>query len=98
MYLSILIWSLIATVVAAKLDKNLTKLIGGDFEKGGHYDDWHEYYNGRKTMYKIFTVISIVPFLNWLSAVIMTCLSLCLILARVIKSTFWSKRFWDKLF
>lgn len=97
MYFIILILSLVATIVAAKLDKHLTAKLNGDFEKDNKWDEWFLYYNGRKSAYKICMVLSFIPLIQFATVAAMILLVLVLVLVKIVRSNFWSKSFWDKL-
>lgn len=64
MYFLFLVLGLLFTVVLAKLDKHLT--IKYDLPVEEEYDDdaWVTYLKGRQKIYKIFILVSFLPYLN----------------------------------
>lgn len=103
-----MVWSLAAVWLLVKVDKKLTIKVNGKFfitkkEKAftwekERWDNLIEYYNGRVTIYKVLFVLSLIPFVNVCIATMANIITIVLVIALIVKSSFWQKGFWSKIF
>jgi len=93
-----IVWCLVAVWLLAKFDKKVTIKTSSDIDSSDRWDSLIDYYNGRVTIYKILVVLSLIPYLNVLIAIIANVITVILIGVLFAKSSFWQKGFWSKIF
>jgi|ERR1035437_5879560 hypothetical protein len=62
--------SIFGIILCARLDKGLTIQKGRQVVQKSEYDNWIEYYDGRRKIYQIICATAIIPIVNNLTMIV----------------------------
>lgn len=96
MYLGLVFISIALIIILAKQDKSYCNKLQIPL-KDKHADEWVSHFDGRKKIYFILMVVSLIPYVNWATAIVSLIINFIVLAIRIFNSD-KLKGIWDKIF